>query len=330
MDLLFNIAEGISKDKYDRNNTASFESFAEAKGPKNLLAKWENVRNIFIRLLDFYNDIETYHYIGYLAYANSSSDLSNWIEIRNSNTHSQLVEKLIEKIGVSLRPFMSLNQYSYENAAVTLRKVFLLHNIETIIENYKVKKSNLNLRLKNSYERFPFELLYKQVWQIEHISSKTDNILQDEQSQLDWIKSSSNDFRTVFGEAEIKELSNSFYTNKSKSKDERIASFKALYQAVLQRIDADLADQKIINKDEIGNLVLLDSKTNQGYHNALFPAKRRWVIEHNQQFFYPLCTHNVFTKFYNKSSEIKTWAWTKDDRDAYYADMEKKLDKFFN
>ena len=98
MDLLFNIAEGIGKEEYDRNNMASFESFAETKEPEMLLAKWQNVRNIFIRLLDFYNDIETYHYIGYLAYCNSSSKLPEWITTRNSNTRSDLVKKLVKKI----------------------------------------------------------------------------------------------------------------------------------------------------------------------------------------------------------------------------------------
>jgi len=327
MDLLFNLAENISKEEYDRNNTASFESFAAEKDTKSLFAKWQRVRDIYFRLVDFYNDIETYHYIGYLAFCNSSSQILEWIRIRNENTRSVLIEKLISKIGETL--YDSLDYYSYECPASALRRVFLLHNIETIIVNYKVKHQNRDLNLQHTYERFPFEILYRQVWQIEHISSQTDNILQDLNSQNDWIDASSKDFPEIFKRDDIKNKIASFNAKKSSSKEERIASFKELYQAIITLIDQDLADQTITNKDELGNLVLLDSKTNQGYHNALFPAKRRWVIENNQNYYYPPCTQRVFLKFYNKKSGINTLAWTKDDKDAYFEDIKSKLEKFF-
>lgn len=94
------------------------------------------------------------------------------------------------------------------------------------------------------------------------------------------------------------------------------------------------------DKDQLGNLVLLDSHTNRSYHNSLFPRKRRFVIiaeglksaddrENVPQQYVPICTRQCFTKSYNKKSDVKLNAWTQKDADAYRKDIEEKLKFYF-
>lgn len=327
MDLIFNLSEGINQKLYDKDNTASFERFSEDSSPSALLKRWNHVRETYLRLLDFFEDIESYHYIGYLTYCYSSSELSGWIKIRSEKTKSDLIETLKDEISKTL-PNKSLKEMSYDDSKTYLRRIFLIHNIETILTDYREKNRNIDLELNNSYQRFPFELLYQQVWQIEHIASQTDNILQDSKSQRDWLESSSSDFPDVFAKDNIKYLRETYELKINDIKDSRIEAFKNLYNAVLRTLDDELEKQKIDNKNSIGNLVLLDSKTNQGYHNALFPAKRRWVINNAERFYYPPCTKKVFLKFYNTKSAIKTRAWTKDDSEAYLEDLEEKISNY--
>ena len=68
-----------------------------------------------------------------------------------------------------------------------LRRFFLLHNIETILQKYETLKSSKELNLQHEYEQFPFELLHKQSWDIEHITSQTDSKFDNEQDRKDWL-----------------------------------------------------------------------------------------------------------------------------------------------
>ena len=60
----------------------------------------------------------------------------------------------------------------------------------------------------------------------------------------------------------------------------------------------------------MGNLTLLDFKTNRSYGNALFPTKRRIIIEKDTAGkFVPICTKNVFLKYFAKKvPSLKRWS----------------------
>lgn len=72
--------------------------------------------------------------------------------------------------------------------------------------------------------------------------------------------------------------------------------------------------------DAVSNLVLLDSATNRGYHNAPFGAKRQEIIERDKKGKYILPqTKRVFLKYNNPDP---TWVeWTKQDQEAYMQEL---------
>ena len=91
-------------------------------------------------------------------------------------------------------------------------------------------------------------------------------------------------------------------------------AFDTLYGDILAEFDeTDDSD----TDNSIGNLVLLDSRTNRSYKNAVFPMKRKRVIGLDREgTFVPLCTKNVFMKCYSKKSGNILF-WGEEDRGDY-------------
>ncbi|MBR1991274.1 MAG: DUF262 domain-containing protein [Bacteroidales bacterium] len=327
MDFLFNMIAGVSNDDYQIDSRKSFFRFSNYE--KNELSNmWKEVRQKYQRLRDLFENPYTFHYIGFLTYCDKKMD--SILEDYESQKKSDYIDGL--KIQIQeIMPFKkdSLDDCSFDDAKKHLRRLFVLHNIETLLQRYCELKDKKNLRF--TYEHFPFELLYKQKWNIEHIDSQTKNDLTKAQDREDWIGSIKDDFPEISNDEEIIDLEKKCgdYTD-----DE---NFSELYEKVIKKINVELID----DKDGIGNLVLLDEHTNKSFHNALFPRKRRIVImasglkndndiEKNVESVYvPVCTQQVYTKSYTKERGIKLTWWEKYDYDAYVTDMHEKLDYYF-
>ena len=95
-------------------------------------------------------------------------------------------------------------------------------------------------------------------------------------------------------------------------------------------------DAAIKNKDCIGNLTLLDYKTNREYQDAPFPYKRYCIIREDKagKRFMPIGTRNVFLKYYTnsntESSFIDAMRWSKPDMDGYMKEIHNTVDTIFN
>jgi hypothetical protein len=65
----------------------------------------------------------------------------------------------------------------------------------------------------------------------------------------------------------------------------------------------------------------LDSGTNRGYKNSIFPVKRKVIIGKDRNgIFIPPCTKNVFLKYY--SDDIGNMqVWSKEDRFWYLEEI---------
>jgi len=100
----------------------------------------------------------------------------------------------------------------------------------------------------------------------------------------------------------------------------------------------------------IWNFALLDSSTNRGYGNAIFAAKRRFIlgkdqgkkiiiddklenieikVEDGEIAFVPPCTKNVFLKYYTPLPN-NLREWNKIDAENYKKNIKEVLSKFLN
>jgi len=80
----------------------------------------------------------------------------------------------------------------------------------------------------------------------------------------------------------------------------------------------------------IGNLALLDAGTNRSYKNAVFPIKRDRILKLDKTgTFVPLCTKNLFLKYYSKQIDNMMF-WSESDRDMYFDSILNTFVDFFD
>lgn len=347
MDFLFNLVANCKQSDYEIDARWSFRNYFSKPEKGSLSDKWKQVRHTFLRLKDMYDDIYCYHYIGFLTYNSNDNTLNStkeFLALSRKSTHSEFVEKLKQEIKSILRKrHDKITDYTYDKSKKKdLRLLFVMHNVETILQKYASLHGNDKLQLQTGFERFPFELLHKQNWDIEHIASNTDADFKNPEDRESWLESIKADLGDKYPTDRVGDLELRY--NKTKKKDD----FNVLYKTIMRKVDDDIAD--VIKEDgkdgkdkmQVGNITLLDSHTNRSYHNALFPRKRRYVIVANglmdiednyekniSKLYIPPCTLAVFTKAYNKGADLTLNAWTQPDADAYVADMEQKLSFYY-
>lgn len=350
MDLLFNLVARTSNEDYEKDFRTSFRWFSDSTTDESLVDKWIKVRHTFLRLKDIYSNIEAYHYIGFLTYEgsqngdkNSYKPIVKILELHRDTTKRDFINELRKSIRKIMNGFHeSIDDFLYyDSSKKGLRLLFLLHNIETILERYNKLKANKDLELKREFEQFPFELLHKQSWDIEHIASQTNSSFKNIQDRSDWLKSILTDYKEYF-EGDENDADSELGNIKKKllqyEKTNSAENFMVLYNAVITYHDKKMGESITEEeKNKVGNLVLLDSHTNRSFHNSLFPRKRRIVIIADglksaedketgiKSLFIPICTRQCFTKSYSKASNTTMNAWLKSDAEAYRLDLIEKL-----
>jgi uncharacterized protein with ParB-like and HNH nuclease domain len=296
---------------------------------------WTEVRRVFLIFQEWFNDLKLYHYVGYLI-ENRPNVLAIIIkEWQTKQTKTQfetefLIPEIRKKINITTNDLETLRYGDNK-----IRHILLLHNIQTVIEQNSTLCNSEKYKLPIFY-KFPFHLFKKEKWNVEHIDSKTENQLESEKEQKEWLKYSFFDIQNE----ELKEKISKFIAAKYEQ------DFDELYQEILnsyQQSDNKLSDEE---KDNIWNLTLLDSSTNKSYQNAIFPAKRRYIIGKDQGIkitiddnlkeksepngtiaFIPPCTKNVFLKYYNPATN-NLREWDKQDAEKYLENMQTVLKDF--
>lgn len=325
MDLLFNMVLNINRKAYEADPKAAFYKVYARRA--DLSRFWKDCRAYFVRIMDLYKNPYTYHYIGYLTYTEGNNKIDDWVKVYKESGLKGCIEQLKSKVRESISGLGDLEKITYSDTSkATLRKIFILHNIQTILIHYEtIKKANLGLRF--SYEQFPFELLYSQRWDIEHIASQAENPLTKIQDCKDWIASVRADYSEIF--VQRPDLNNEIDLFE---KDSKIEMFKQIYNEIVSSAEKNSPQ----NKDGLGNLVLLDSHTNRSYHNSLYKRKRKIILaasnidNQNNEYqvtYIPRCTLNVFLKTYNTGLDVKLGEWTQDDYDKYLGDLKEKLEQ---
>lgn len=329
---------------------------------------WEKVREIFQTLQEWFDDMELYHYIGYLICMGRRVDeiYKQW---NDSDNKSGFIEKyLTEEIKKTI-PCKDIENTVYEvdpeNSAhkggskTNCRPILLLHNLQTVINQNRILGANA--KYKNGiFYKFPFHLYKLEGWDVEHIDSNTENGLNDIPSRCDWLLNAyfglqegsypelRDNIEKFFKQHTGKVYEQNEDSNKQTARDELFAELRRQIEGI-----SDNNRLSQIEKNKIWNFTLLDASTNRSYGNAIFPAKRRVIIgkdqgkkfnpptiengqikessptENGSSAFIPPCTKYVFLKYYNTASFAPN-AWTKDDADAYKNNIIEVLKDFLS
>lgn len=282
-----NADKNYGTDKYATFRYFS-KKFSSNPTPKVVLAAWDEVKGYFAIFQDWYEDNEWYHYIGYLIWEGSSSIIDLYNEYADSSksafvdTLKNRVKKSLEKIRYTEEGgrYSLVNTYDSTKKGL-LRTLFLIYNIEFILQK------------KATYYRFPFDLFKREKWDIEHVSSQTENLLKEKESQEEWLKTACESLQ----ENEIEEYKE--FENKS---------FDEKWKWIISKVGEDRIDDL---KNSIGNLTLLNAEINRSYGNNIFPAKRKIIMKKDQEgAFIPICTKNVFLKYHTGGNNLR---WSEQD-----------------
>lgn len=327
---------------------------------------WKTVKKYFQIFQEWYNDLELYHYVGYLIEQGEKiqSLIDTWENRDNKTpiTKNEFKSTVIEKIKDKLESCLDLDkQYEInkDTAKTKCRPLLLLHNIQTVInQNKQMENSKYGMA---TFYKFPFHLFKLEKWDVEHIDSNTENDLSDIKEQKEWLKcvlvmfpeetedkKDSNDKNKDLKEkikTFIKEIENSENNKETDSTDSKKPGFEGfLKEKIINQVHSQnrLSDAE---KNMVWNFTLLDAHTNRSYGNSIFPVKRRVIIGKDQGILYevdenleikettgkiafiPPVTKNVFLKYYNPNvNNLKEW--TKEDATAYKKNILETLKEF--
>lgn len=223
------------------------------------------------------------------------------------------------------------------------KPILLFHNIYTVIKQNSKLENDEKYGLKVFY-KFPFHLYKKnnEKWDVEHINSNTENNLEDEKDQREWLEYSLLALEKDQNDTN-QELKNDITNFLNNNNNNTFSDLLGKIEKIIGKNDWNDAD-----KNQIWNFVLLDAGTNRSYGNAIFPAKRRTIIakssgkkisidakndfkikeEDGAIAFVPPVTQNVFLKYYTKNIDSLTM-WTQKDAEGYRENIEEALNDLF-
>jgi uncharacterized protein with ParB-like and HNH nuclease domain len=275
----------------------TFRYFTEKLNDKNeleILEYWKEIKNCFNRLYEWFRDRNQYHLIGFLV--TTGTDIREFVKKSEDKTKSEFSNYL--KFLIKKEIDFPIDTLEYGKDSNLIRKILLLHNIQTMLNN------------ENESNRFPFDRYKKECWDIEHIRAIAEKMPIDKVHQVNWLKESK---QYISDKTLIKEI-DLFLATEDNSAEE-VETFENLFNIIINYFNKAGFNQDTIN--DISNLVLLDSKTNRSYKNAVFPVKRKTIIEREKNgTFVPLCTKNIFLKFYSEDVSNMNF-WDDHDRNSY-------------
>lgn len=282
-----------------------FSKLVSSTSKENIENNWKNIKNYYMRFAEWYKDRELYHKIGYLL-SIEMVEISNLYEKSSSMTKKEFRQYLDKLIKESLKnvDFFSLS-YGDTKENLKIKKVLLLYNILTMLRSEK----------DNSF--FPFNLYKNENWDIEHITSVKESIPNSIDQKKVWLKDV--DIYIDISIPDSGKLKKRIKTcNVSKELE-----FNELFEDIVSHFNYYIKSDDEING--LSNLTLLDSETNRGYKNAIFPIKRKTIIDRDKTgAFIPICTKNVFLKYFSEYPP-KISFWTQEDRENYDLDLRNVL-----
>lgn len=324
IEFLFELLVGLPYDKNNRlikNDDYYFFREYQKKFTNNTEAiisdNWREVKRYFQTMQNWFENRELYHKIGFLiACLEISYKKEEEFIVYLNKLIVELIKKSLDKSeeGITKCDFVKLindkiksemknrqlDQMEYSKGT-SVRKTLLLHNIQTMLNN---KKEN---------SRFPFNRYKREKWDIEHIHAIATEMPKTEQHQKDWLQQAKE-----FIDTKQFDLLNRV---DNYSKD----SFEQLFNNILNYFDENKKHEDI---NDLSNLVLLDAGTNRGYKNAVFPVKRKTIIKKEREgTFVPICTKNVFMKYYSPKIEQMTF-WGETDRNEYFNNIKIVLESY--
>ena len=328
IELLFDMIAN-KKDK-ERDEFYTFLYFDKLLKDKNQKMEWEKIYIQYLKLLDWFDDNEYYHKIGYLVSVGPSDTLQKLYtesmdgEMTNSSFKASLDKKIKDTLSFK---GMRIEHLSYNENYSDVTKLLTLFNVITTY--------NLN----DETQKYPFYLhnTVKGGWSIEHIHAQQSEPINDIEPRKNWVRLHSSSLQRYLSVrkaedaskeeiAKIEALStrmNDYLEKENIQTQNNFNSISKTYsEVVVSKLDVEY-------KDLLGNLALLGKDDNSVLNNSTFDVKREIITKELTAISYiPICTQHVFLKKYTPSDRNDLFFWGDDDRVEYVKEIKKVLGKY--
>lgn len=272
---------------------------------------WDTIINYFDILNEWYEDNEIFHYIGFLIACEEYENVFSLVSLyKRSKTKSEFINVVKACIKRTMsRIYIEDLSYDSNSDAKKMEKALLLFNVITVQTMHSVDT------------RFPFESYVKNKWSLEHIHAQNAKGLNRKEQWVAWIDDHIRSFER-FSDKKYKDVVK-MLTEIDRDKLD-FNTFEGLFIAVSDKIKDDYG----IDLDTIDNIALLDRDTNSALNNEFFDVKRKIILDRDKNgIFIPICTKNVFLKYYSEDSGQMHY-WSETDRAQYLSQIHKVLDEF--
>jgi uncharacterized protein with ParB-like and HNH nuclease domain len=266
---------------------------------------WDEIKTYYRTLVEWYSNKDGenkyiyFHLIGFLLQI--GQNIESIKQLAETNSKSQFIDKLKEKIKSHLGE-VDLSEVGYDDNYDKAKKILLLFNVITT--------------MNGGFNKFSFDRISS--WSIEHIHAQQSEEITNEKDKRQLLEEQKNDFFISRQEELLNEI------NDLLSLSEIDQSRFANLQQSIFHLSSD-TDSTI---HSIKNLALLTPSDNSSLNNAPFHRKRDKIKELDERgSFIPICTKNVFLKYYSKNVEQNV-KWDKKDMEAYLKEMKTILSDY--
>ncbi len=332
IDLIINLANNIIVN--EENNIQSYQIY-EKQFLNNERLDWNEIKQVFNKLIEWFDDRELYHYVGYLV-VSQLQKLSDIIVASKGKNKAQFKELLISYIQKKFQepktnkerekfyPY-HIDNLNYDENRKACQNVLLLFNVQYYLNSI-------------GNHKFPFHLYKENSWSVEHINPQNPRNIETIKGLIKWLCS----FQKYFEKSdkldeklikEIKEI------NKILSKEDQTKKLSEIRWGNKNMIRLEKVQETITSKLElhkISNLALLDRNTNSKLGNKIFIEKRKEVLElfykgKEYNVFIPECTRDIFTKNYSQKEHGFTDSiFGLQDMEEYQKHIETQLSIYYS
>lgn len=298
----------------------TFLKFSELIQSEGIHAVWQKIKDHFRIIMEWYSSLDgdgklkLYHLIGFLT--SSRSGVTVKALIRDYYSHKYKKNEFLNHINTYIGKMfkdVKIDDLSYDDPKDqdNIRNILLLFNVITVMNK------------SSSYSRFPFDSYNKNKkgWSLEHIHAQnTEGMGNDKNLWLAWIDDHLKSFRQ-FPKDNIK------YTKVVEMLEsvDRENIDKDAFDVLFNDLCTMIKDDYGVDLHRIDNLALLDVNANSSIGNNFFDVKRTKIIEKDRNGeFIPVCTRNVFLKYYS-SDPTQIRYWSESDRNDYLSAMKATL-----
>ncbi len=284
----------------------TFDSLREKVGRNGAETVWNEVVELHALVLGWYESRDYYHKVGYLvAVGQRFSDL---VSVASGKARSEFDALLDGRISntINLTP-SEVSELNYELDPEKCRRLLLLMNVETV------------RRMKYSGERYSFRIHRSQVWSLEHIHAQHAESLTKEEQWKEWLELHrvALDGLPLKDDDERQKLIVRIEEVGHSIKRQTFQELARDIAAAFTRVDSSPAAASH-PMHAVSNLALLKSGHNSALSNAVFEVKRRRILELDKKGEYiPICTRQVFLKYYTNAGAQQVHFWSTQDREDY-------------